>query len=211
MERMHFNLFFYGADIMSTFELAVQAQRERKFDLAIDYYQQIINEKGISVNLLQSIAQAFYLKKQHDLAVSFNLAAVHLSLHTFLENYKQGDPAAVNALQSLPETIVNQFPHPIGALLIHEKNIIRHVSHALLDQEVILEKAPNLRPYAEIYYAQIIDDYTVNGVLQQYSLTEKAVLEFEVEHYLGHGYQLLLNQIKWDQLDNTDVMNLYIN
>lgn len=200
-----------GAEKMSTFELAEKAKREKKFDLALDYHQQIINDKGISVNLLQEVANIFYLKGVNDHAVAFNLAAAHLSLHVYQESYKQGDEAIKNALENFPKDLLEKFPEPIGALLTSERDTMRHLSHALMDQELIFEKAPAYRPFAEVYYAQLLDDGSEKDILKKLKITNQDVLAFDRKHYFNHGFQILLGEIKWDQLDNPNVYQLYIN
>lgn len=57
---------------MNNFDLAIQAKREKNFDLALDYYEKELREEGLSVNLLQAIAKIYYLQKQNNLAVGFH-------------------------------------------------------------------------------------------------------------------------------------------
>lgn len=195
---------------MNDYDLAGQAKREGKFDLAIEYYQKVMNQEGVSIKLLQAVANVFYLKEFNDEAVAFGLAAAHLSLHIDNERYKKKDPATVNALKQIPEEITNQFPKPIGALLLYHPDIVRNISHALLDQEIIFEKEPKIRPFAEIYYAQLLGDGSETETLQKYNLTGQDVLHFEEQEYIGYGYQVVIDEIKWTELERTDVAVLYV-
>lgn len=196
---------------MSSYELATEAKRAGNFDLALKYYQQIINETGLSANLLQALAETFYLKKQNDFAVAFNLAAAHLQLHIYEQNLQQGNSTVENAIKEVPEDIRKKFPKRVGVFLIYEKNIIRHISHALLDQELVFQKDPDLRRYAHIYRAQVLEDGSASELMEKYDVTSEDVANVDEERYHPHGFRVLMREIKWNQLDNPDVWSLYIN
>mgnify|MGYP001214715715 CR=1 FL=1 len=195
---------------MNNFDLAIQAKRGKNFDLALDYYEKELREEGLSVNLLQAIAKIYYLQKQNNLAVGFHLAATHLALHMDHEQYKQGDPTLLAALQQVPKHIADQFPHPIGPVLLYDSNSPRHVAHALLDREETFQKAPEFRQYAEIYYSHILGDGSHEETLRKYDLTIEDQLDFDEDRYNSVGYRFLIDMIKWSEIENPNVFELYL-
>lgn len=195
---------------MDYFDLAVQAKRQKKFDLALEYYEKEIGQEGLSVSVLQAIAKIYYLKKQHDFSIDFYLAATHLSLYLDNEHYKRGDIGIKQALQQIPASTANQFPHPIGTLLLFDSNSPRHIAHALLDREETYRKIPEFRPYAEIYYSHILGDGSHDATLRKFNLSSRDQINFDEERYIGIGFKFLIDSIKWSQIDNPNVMDLYL-
>lgn len=196
---------------MDYFDLAIQAKREKKFDLALEYYGKIGDEQGLSPNLLTSIAKVFYLKGFNSHAIAFNLASIHLGLHTDLVHYKRGDQAIAQALQQVPEKLANLFPHPIGALIAYDRNALRHLSHALVDHEGTFGQTPEFRPYADMYYALILGDGSHGQVFEHYQLSNDDLMQFEEQHYFRYAYQTLIDNIKWTEIENPNVWELYLN
>lgn len=194
---------------MSDFDSAIKAKREKNFDLALEYYEKIFLSEGFSENLLRAIGKIYYLKGDHNHAIKCYLAATHLSLYSDYQQYQQGDVRIRQALQQIPETLVNQFPHPIGALLLFDENSPRHIAHALLDRENTYQEMPEFRPFAEIYYSYLLGDGSHVSTLQKYNLTQNDLLAFEKEHYMNIGFQFLINAIQWTEIENTNVLELY--
>lgn len=194
---------------MNYIELAVQAKREKKFNRALEYYEKAIGAEGLSVGILMGIGKVFYLKGQNDFAIRFFLAGTHLSLYLNNEHYKRGDIGIKQFLQQVPDHLARVFPHPIGAMILFDMNYTRHIAHALLDREEIFQRIPEIRPYAEIYYSHVLGDGSYQQKLQKFNVTSQDQIKFDENHYNNIGYQFIIDSIKWSQIENPDVLNLY--
>lgn len=195
---------------MNYFELALEAKRNKDFSLALDYYQKELDTEGISVNLLNAIAKVYYLLHNNSAAVKFYLAATHLEMHQNNLQLLNGDKNIELALQQVPEEIASQVPHPVGATLFYNYNIARHISHALIDHEETYEKFPEFRKYAEVYYSAILGDGSHDEILQKHELTAQDQKTIDDQYYIDIGFQLLIDSIKWSEIENLDVVELYL-
>lgn len=190
--------------------LALEAKRKKDFKLAHKYYSAKMEQDGITSGLLRSISKVFYLEKQNYNALMFSLAATHLSLYQYYQEYKSGDLNVKQALEIIPNDVIGRFPHPIGALLMHEPNTLKHIAHAYADQEEIYKDRPAVRMYAEVYYAQVLGDGSFASKLAEFRLTPQEQMNYEENEYIPLGITIIINQIKWSEIDNPDVSALYL-
>ncbi|MBP1916576.1 hypothetical protein J2Z23_003558 [Lederbergia galactosidilyticus] len=195
---------------MDYMSLAIEAKRKKDFELAHKYYGAKMEQDGITAGLLRSISKIFYLEKQNYTALMFALAATHLSLFQYLQEYKNGDLNVKQALEVIPNEIIEQFPHPIGALLMHEPNTLKHIAHSYADQEEVYKDRPAVRMYAEVYYVQVLGDGSHVSKLEEFRLTPEEHLNYEENEYIPLGITIIKDQIKWSEIDNPDVSMLYL-
>lgn len=196
---------------MDYLSLAVEAKRHKEFDLALYYYEKILEKEGPTVEVLRSIGQVLYLKDEKERAVTYYLAEAHLYLSTIIEKYLQGDPVTKMRLKKLPSNIAKPFPHPIGALLLSDSYKPRNIAHAVFDVDVIFEQKPVFMKHAEIYQAQILEDGSHSTKLKEYNLTLEDQEDFETKELRNPGHLLLIEHLNWPQIRKTNVMNLYFN
>lgn len=189
---------------MNYLDLATEAKRSKKFSLAIRYYQKELKESGPTIKVLQSAAKTYYLNNQKPLSVKFNLAAIHLYLHEEFEKFRQGDKKIRFCLDDIPANYANQYPHMIGDLLYYYTEQLKHLAHSYIDNDGMYRREPKLKQFAEIYYAKMIGD-------DSEEVTDKQLKEVENKQYLPVAYELVQKEIKWSEIDNPDVLELYIN
>lgn len=194
---------------MDYFDSAVQAKRNKEFNLALKYYEMEQKQEGLSVALLMAVAKIYYLKNERETALRFNLAATHLAMHLDYNHLKRGDFALRNALEQIPQNIRRQLPHEIAGMLYFNPNYSKHLSHAVMDSEAVFRSAPQLRPYADIYYASILGDGSDGPTYDKYNLSPKDLMEIEENEYIPTGLDILFKELKWDQIQNPDVYALY--
>lgn len=190
--------------------LAREAKRTQDFSLAHEYYKKEMKSEGISTGLLRGIAKTYYLQNELYLSVVFHLAATHLALHDFLRAYDKGDVALHQAVRQVPEDIQKMFPHPVGALLLYDNETMKHIAHAGADHGETYEKSPHFQPYANSYYAKLLDDGSFMQKLKEHELTEAEFNTFEKERYEPIGLNMILDDLKWNELHNPNVFFLYV-
>lgn len=199
-----------GVARMTNISLAVEAKREGKLNKALEYYEKQLDETGVSAELFQSIAEIYYLNKQNTVSIMFYLAATHLSLHYDNQQYNSGDARIKNALDELPTEYRGQFPHPIGDMLIYESNLPKQIGHAYMDHETTFENEPEFKSYAEIYAAELLGDGSDEAKRKEYRVTKGDSLEMEAKRYMPIGFQVLVEHIEWSEIDNPNVIELYM-
>lgn len=190
--------------------LAIEAKREKDFDLAHEYYSKKMQQDAVSVGLLRAIAKVYYLQGDNYHAVVFNLAGAHLALHEYNEGYKRGDPDVQQAMQQIPVEVVEKFPNLIGALLLLESNTLKHIAHAGVDHDDTYEHSPEFQKYAEAYYAQVLGDGSHVAKLQELNLTIEDQLTYDKERYESLGLNILMDRIEWTKLDDSNVLEIYL-
>lgn len=195
---------------MDYLQLALEAKRNKDFSSAFEHYQQELDQKGLSVGLLDGIAEIYYLLHDNNAAVLFNLAARHLELYFNNEGFKQGDEGITAALEQIPEEVTNQFPHPIGATLYFSYENVKDLGHAILDHEGTYEQFPDFRTHAEIYYAYVLDDGSYEETLEKFNTTHDEQQLVNDQYYVDLGFQFLIDTIAWDEIENPDVFKLYL-
>ena len=190
--------------------LAREAKREKDFTQAHTYYKQEMKSEGISTGLLRGIAKTYYLQGEHYLSVVFHLAATHLALHDFLRAFEKGDIALQQAVNQVPEEVQKMFPHPVGALLLYDNETMKHIGHAGIDHDKTYEKSPYFKMYANIYYAKLLDNGSLEHQLNEHGLTEEDLKTLEKTHYEPIGLNMILDDLKWNELHNPNVFFLYV-
>lgn len=195
---------------MDYISLAIEAKRKKDFGLAIKFYQRQLMENGVSSKVLKSVATAYYLNNQKTLALQFNLAAAHLCLRREFEKFKTGDDEVRKSLDALPNEKKNQFPHMIGDMLYYSASLPKHIGHAYLDYEKTYAKEPKFRGYAQVYFAQILDDGSAEAKLAAFNLNPDEFEKIEAERYIPVAYNILYQEIKWAEIESPSVLNLYI-
>lgn len=194
---------------MEYFSMAVTAKRNREFDKALHYYDFDLRQNGIDVGVLMAVAKVYYLKNEYTIALKHNLAATHLAMHLNEKSLKRGDIVLKASLEQVPLELKQQLPHEVAGTLYLNVNYARHTAHAILDSAKVLQRLPQLKPYAEIYYASILGDGTEADVHRKYNVNENEVDKIEQIEYMPLGMNVLFNEIKWDQLSDIDVYKMY--
>lgn len=189
--------------------LAEEAIRERKFDDALEYYEKQLETNGLSVHLLRAVGKLCYLNGQSAASLQYYIAAIHLSLYINNEAYKKGDEKVIKLLEEIPEKHKNQFKERIGDILLYESHPQKHIGHSYFDQETFFEKQPELRKYADVYYAGLLDDGSASEKFAEHNITEADLTDREIKLYIPMGFSLIDKYVKWSEISNPDVYQLY--
>ena len=189
--------------------LAEEAIRERRFDKALEYYEAQLEENGLSVHLLRAVGKLCYLNGQNAASLQYHIAAIHLALYINNEAYKNGDKKVIKLLEEVPENHKNQFPERIGDILLYESHPQKHIGHSYFDQQAFFEKQPELKKYADVYYAELLNDGSASEKFDEHNITKEDLTDREIKLYIPMGFSLIDKQIKWSEINNPDVYQLY--
>lgn len=194
---------------MDYVDLARQAKIQADYRQAHHYLQEKMKAGGITSELLQRISEVFYLQGENYFALTFRLAAVHLHLYYAKQRYQADDADVRIALAGIPSNLAEQFPDPIGALLLKEMETFVHLGHCYADQTSVYKEKRAFEDYASIYHAYLLEDDSLEEVLADVRLTQKEFEQIQEKEYIPLGMTVVLSQLQWDQLDNPDVPALY--
>lgn len=195
---------------MDFMDLANLAWRNKDYATAHMLFEKILEKDGGSPEVFMSISKIYYLEKRYNEALMFSLAGAHLSIYEYYKKYKENDPVVMHAYKVIPADIRRHFTHPIGALLLHEPDILKHTAHAFSDQETIFSHNPDLRRYANVYNAYLLDDGSYKAALAENNLTEAELVEHEVDYYIAMGTSIVNDQLKWFRINDSNVSELYL-
>lgn len=195
---------------MDLFELAKEASRQEDFEGAHDYYVQVMEEEGFTPKLLTGISTTFYLEKINYNALLFGIASIHLTLYASYQALLAGDENIKHLLDEVPEDMREEFPHSIGMLILHQPDILTYFGHVAVDHEQAFEKNPDIRKFAEVYYARLLSKEKFEAKLKEHDLTREEVNQKDISEYIPIGIKTIIENINWAEIENNDIAKLYL-
>lgn len=159
-----------------------------------------------------SLGKTAHLLKQQNLAVRSYLASTHLQLSPIEKAIQSNNLPMHLSFQydSFPKELLATLPKKSAFTIFIDVNTPRHVAHSLVDlSPVMLKENPGLSQFADIYHAHILGDGSHNRVLQRYGITANDQIETDEKIYIPYGRKFLIEELKWNQLSNQNVMDIY--
>lgn len=158
------------------------------------------------------LGKVAYLLRNRNLALRSYLCAVHLQLSPIEKRINENNLPFHLKIQyeSFPKNILMNLPKKSAFTIFIDPNTPRHIAHSLIDLEPeMFADKPYLEPYANIYRAHIHGDGTHDSVLQNYGMTSTMQIEGDENLYIPCGREFILDELKWNSLSNTNVLELY--
>ncbi|WP_043931092.1 hypothetical protein [Bacillus sp. EB01] len=161
-----------------------------------------------------SLGKTAHLLKNQNLAVKSYLAATHIQLSPIEKGIKENNLPLHLQIQydTFPKEMLNSLPRKSAFTIFIDPNTPRHIAHSLIDLTPdVLRQNPELKPYAEIYHAHILGNGTHDRVLQKYGLTSSKQVAQDENVYIPYGRKFVLEELQWNKLSNTNVLDIYFN
>ncbi|MGX9134617.1 tetratricopeptide repeat protein [Rummeliibacillus sp. JY-2-4R] len=189
-------------------EHAIELRNSGQYDQSLNMFTAAIKEEPSNSNLFRGVGKVAYLMGEQKLAVSAYLSALHIEIAK-LEHFGLNDETQ-KMYDQLPEVLTKDLPVKGAFIIYYDTNTLRHLAHAIADfDEDALSKEPELIAYKEIYTAHLKGDQDFEEILKIYNRTESDYTQQESTFYIQIGKELSLAWIKWDQLENLNVGQLY--
>ncbi len=189
-------------------EHAIELRNSGQYDQALNMFTAAIKEEPTNSNLFRGVGQVAYLMGEEKLAVSAYLSALHIEIAK-LEHFGLNEETQ-KMYDQLPEVLTKDLPVKGAFILYYDTNTLRHLAHAIADfDQNALSQEPELIAFKEIYTAHLKGDQDFEEILKIYNRTESDYTQQESTFYIQIGKELALAWIKWDQLENLNVGQLY--
>lgn len=192
---------------MTDFQQAIHYQKQKNFDLAKTYFQRALEQEGAHAELLLHIGKHFYLTENYERALNYYVASAHRAICE--------DDRSLSELEDiyhdLPIYAQLDLQHPIAVILIEDRRYIIHTAYALLARLNEHENKSDSSKYEDAYYAQLLNDGSLTYTLIAKGLNQEQLDYFHDGLALEIGLDYLIENLHWDDLENTDVLAHYVN
>lgn len=192
---------------MTDFQQALYYQKQKNFDRAQTYFQRALEKEGAHAELLLHIGKHFYLTGNYECALNYYVASAHRAIcedDRFLSELEE-------IYHDLPIYAQLDLRDAIAVILIEDRRYIINTAYALIAHLNELENDTSRSNYEDAYYAQLLDDGSLNYTLLAKGLNQEKLDHFHDGLALEIGLDYLIENLHWDDLENTDVLAHYVN
>lgn len=112
-----------------------------------------------------------------------------------------------NFYESLPEEAKKALPHKAASLILEDGDICNHIAHSFIGSQEVTD--PEIINNIKVYYASIVGDLLLDMTVEQFDIDMNRYEEINHNLFIPQGRMILLDNIAWDDIDSTDVINLY--
>ncbi|GEK30420.1 hypothetical protein KZO01_07290 [Kurthia zopfii] len=172
-------------------------------------FTEAIQVEPFNSNYYRQYGQLSYLLGEHRYAFAAYLSALHIEVAK-VEHYGLTEESKP-LYDRLPSKIKKSLPVKGALMLYYDTNTLRHLAHAIADfDEEMMSKEPQLLAFKQLYEADLKGDYkSLQSLMGVFNRSLDDIREEEAEFYIYIGRELALEWIKWKQIDNLDVGQLY--
>jgi len=196
-------------DINTLVQDGVSLRDQGSYSKARLKFTEAIQAEPFNSNYYRQYGQLSYLLGENQYAVAAYLSALHIEIAK-IEHY--GLTEELKPLYDrLPNSVKQDLPVKGAMLFYYDTNTLRHLAHAIADfDEEMMSKEPQLLAFKQLYEADLKGDYkTLQSLMDVYNRTLDDIREEEATFYIKIGQELALEWIKWNEIDNLDVGQLY--
>ncbi|AIF45552.1 tetratricopeptide repeat protein [Virgibacillus sp. SK37] len=191
----------------------VRLKRAGDLEGALNCYLQAVDLNPTNMKVFISLAKTAHLLKRQNLAARCYLSATHLMLEPIekvIDSPEKLPDYLRMAYGEFLEEQLQQLPRKSAFAILLDSNTPRHTAHTMIDLSPdILENRSDLKPFSEIYRASILGDGSYGSILNQYGYTSDDQMKVEKEIYIPAGQKFLMTDLKWDQIESQDVIDIY--
>lgn len=216
-ENQHLNRNFQLLNSFATMSVnelldkGVSLKRQGDFYGAKACYVEALKRDPSNIMIYISLGKIAYLLRDEVLSINCYLASMHLQLFS-VENHLKRETLPFQLeiqLNSLSQIELESLPRRCAFIILIDPNTPNHIAHAVLDFSHVLVELYELNPYIEIYHAKIAGNGTYERLLKKYKLTTSDEMDKLNSMYYPYGQNYLLNNIQWNQISSSDVVNIY--
>lgn len=155
-----------------------------------------------------------FLRGDYGLSLSAYLAYAHLQIQKreaqlsgdleFPEDEKQLSEDFYN---NLPTEIKDSLPRKSASYILEDGDICNHVAHSYFGSQDIAE--PDLVENFKLYYSTLVGANLVQMTVEQFGFSLDKFEQINLDLFIPNGRMILLDNIAWNRLDETDVVRIY--
>lgn len=145
-------------------------------------------------------------------SINSYIAFTHLMLHKRLnqlngkENFENKEESE-KFYENLPEEVKTILPHKSASYILEDGDICNHIAHSFLASQNINDK--KIVENMKLYHASLVSYLLTEMTLEQFNLDMNEFEKMNEDIFIPQGRILLLENIEWNKLESTDVLNIY--
>lgn len=191
--------------------LGLNEKRKGNYEEARNFYLESLKYNNANQTAYLNLGKINYLLGNRELAICSYLANMHLQIIE-REQKVRGIRYYSEEEKNFNEDFYNSFPDRVkiklyiksGIVILQNYNIPRHFAHALLD---FTQK--DIKKYANVYRETMKGSVDIGKVLKENNLTQEEYMVFDNVNYRGYGIEAFLDLIRWNKIDEDNVLKLY--
>lgn len=194
-------------DILISYSLKMISEGD--FNKAKKALLKVIELDPTSERAYSILGDVFYLTKNSDKALKSYLSSAHLLLYRFKAMFIDSFKDVINSkFNELTDYEKSRMPNRTSILLYENPALSAQLGHALIDYNTDLGDVI-ITECIDIYKDSLIKNVLPSQVIDKYNLCLTDYNSFDVSHFATIGREYILDNLKWDLLQETNVKKLY--
>ncbi|MGL4771960.1 MAG: tetratricopeptide repeat protein [Clostridium sp.] len=150
-----------------------------------------------------------YLLNKPKNAMRCYLASIHLQINK-LKKMQTATFAGILDLKynKLSKEEQEILPTKFGLIIFNDSTVPSHIAHATIDLRSE-ELDQLLKECSSLYRQSIQTGKDTKDLINTYNICHEDYIELEQTHYIALGREILIENLKWDSIDNPNVVQLY--
>lgn len=191
-------------------------EQKRKGNLeqsAEDFTEGIANDPS-NARIHYELGKLQFLRGDYGPSLSAYLAYTHLQIQK-RESQLRGDiefPEEEKKLsedfyENLPAEVKNSLPRKSASYILEDGDICNHIAHSYFGSQDI--KEAELLENFKLYYATLVGANLVQMTIDQFGYSMEKFEKMNLDIFIPNGRLILLDNIAWDRIDESDVVRIY--
>lgn len=150
-----------------------------------------------------------YLLNEQETALKSYLSSAHLMINKFktilLDSFEKVIDSKYEALTDYEKS---RMPNKYFILLAENPTLISEIGHAFIDPTNEIND-PIINECIDIYKEALIKNTLPLNIISKFNLCLEDYENIDISHFVTIGQEYLLDNLKWDKLDETNVQIFY--
>ena len=156
------------------------------------------------------LGNVYYLMKDKEKALKSYLASAHLLLNKFKSLLSDSFEDVINEkFNNLSEYEKSRMPNKYLIVLSENPTLISELGHAFIDFDCEIDD-PIINECIEIYTESLIKDTLPINIINNYNICLEDYNNINISHFVTLGKEYLLDNLKWDSIDDINVKDIYL-
>lgn len=184
--------------------------REFKFEKANQALIKAIKVDPKNLSTYIKLGDLNYLMNKPNNSLKCYLCNIHLQINKLrkMDNITFSTMLDIK-YNKLSDDQKSLLPSKYGMVIFEETLVPSHLAHSIVDLNSNGNLDPILAECSSLYREHLLTGQTSKELIDLFNICHEDYLEFEQNHYVSLGREYLIENIKWDEIERADVVNIY--
>lgn len=170
--------------------------------------------KALSLDSTSELAYSLlgnvsYLINDSDTATKAYLSSAHLILNKFKNTLLDSFEKVIDEkYTTLSDYEKSRMPNKYFILLAENPMLLSEIGHSFIDCNDHIDD-PIIDECIEIYTEALKKNTLPINIINNYNICIEDYNNFDISHFVTIGKEYLLDNLKWDEINNTSVKKIY--